>query len=83
MTTTKPRIGTSGEPGHGALTEDALERELDEALQETFPASDPIAITQEDEDEPARSSEEDRVDQALEDTFPASDPPAPAHPGKK
>lgn len=75
----KPRVGTSGAPGHDDLTEDAQERDLDEALAETFPASDPIAIKA-DEDGPADDGE---VDKALEDTFPASDPPAPAHPGKK
>lgn len=74
----KPTIGTSGPPGHANLEEDQLERELDEALLETFPASDPIAITSEDE----RDEPDDKVDEALEDTFPASDPPAPAQPGK-
>ncbi len=49
--------------------EDALERELDEALAETFPASDPIAVTPVPEDDTA-------IDRALEETFPASDPPA-------
>mgnify|MGYP006183379017 CR=1 FL=1 len=56
--------------------EDQVEHELDEALAETFPASDPIAINPEPDDDPA-------VDRALKDTFPASDAPAPAQPGKK
>jgi len=42
----KPTIGTSGPPGHANLEEDQLERELDEALLETFPASDPPAPAQ-------------------------------------
>jgi len=75
----KPPVGTSGAPGHDALAEDPQERELDEALAETFPASDPIAVRA-DGDGPTDSRE---VDKALEDTFPASDPPAPAQPGKK
>lgn len=74
----KPPVGTSGKPGHENLAEDAQERELDEALAETFPASDPIAVTGED-DKPR----EDEMDRALEDTFPASDPPAPSQPGRK
>ncbi len=58
------------------VDEDQLEHELDEALAETFPASDPIAINPE--------PEEDRgVDRALKDSFPASDPAAPAQPHKK
>ena len=34
---------------------DRLERELEEGLKETFPASDPVAVT-----EPAPSHEEDK-----------------------
>ncbi|EWM45486.1 hypothetical protein D557_3489 [Bordetella holmesii 70147] len=43
---------------------------------ESFPASDPVAITPE-EDRP------DPVDEALKESFPASDPPAPTQPRKK
>ena len=58
------------------VDEDQVEHELDEALAETFPASDPIAISPE--------PDEDRdVDRALKDSFPASDPVAPAQPHKK
>ena len=58
------------------VDEDQVEHELDEALAETFPASDPIAINPE--------PDEDReVDRALKDSFPASDPVAPAQPRKK
>jgi len=39
-----PSIGTASKPGHAHLREDPAERELDEALMETFPASDPIAV---------------------------------------
>ncbi len=73
----RPRLGVSGAPGHEELREDSVERDLDEALMETFPASDPISITPE-EDRP-----EPEIDEALEESFPASDPPAPAQPGKK
>ncbi|CAJ50330.1 hypothetical protein [Bordetella avium] len=33
----------------GELAEDGLERDLDNALIQTFPASDPVSITPEDE----------------------------------
>lgn len=75
----KPGVGTSSEPGHTGLKEDPVERELDEALADTFPASDPIAVTP--GDDPQRGTDES-VDEALEDTFPASDPLAPVQPGK-
>jgi hypothetical protein len=57
--------------------EDQVEHELDEALAETFPASDPIAINPEPEDD------DERMDRALKESFPASDPAAPAQPKKK
>ena len=78
-TTPRPGVGTSSAPGHSNLKEDPVERDLDEALEDTFPASDPIAITP--DDAPQRNSES-TVDEALEDTFPASDPPAPSQPDK-
>ena len=58
------------------MDEDQVEHELDEALAETFPASDPIAINPEPDDDP-------RVDRALKESFPASDAAAPAQPHKK
>lgn len=58
------------------VEEDQVEHELDEALAETFPASDPIAINPEPDDDP-------RVDRALKESFPASDAVAPAQPHKK
>ncbi|VVD74462.1 hypothetical protein PCA20602_00774 [Pandoraea capi] len=56
--------------------EDEVERDLDEALEETFPASDPVSI---EIDKPRRvpaskSSVAKRLDEGLEETFPASDP---------
>ncbi|GAB1577951.1 hypothetical protein [Bordetella petrii] len=78
-TSVKPRVGTSSEPGHTDLKEDAVERDLDEALAETFPASDPIAVTP---DEAPQRAPEEAIDEALDETFPASDPPAPAQPDK-
>ncbi|WP_459617260.1 hypothetical protein [Bordetella sp. 2513F-2] len=75
--TTPSKPSAAGNPGQDRPPgEDDMERDLDEALEETFPASDPIAIRPE-------SQREDRVDEALEDTFPASDPPSPVQPDKK
>ena len=59
------------------MDEDQVEHELDEALAETFPASDPIAV------HPEPETDESRVDRALKDSFPASDPAAPAQPHRK
>lgn len=59
------------------------ERLLDEALEETFPASDPITelpVKSPEGAEPLSAEEEERLheehllDEALEETFPASDP---------
>lgn len=69
-------IGTSSEPGHGKGKEDSQERELDEALEDTFPASDPVAVSTDPDH--AKRADRDKVDRALKDTFPASDPPAPS-----
>ena len=63
-----PAVGTSSSPGHTQLKEDPIERDLDEALQETFPASDPIAVAHE------RKAGEAELDEAVKETFPASDP---------
>ncbi|KOF55028.1 MULTISPECIES: hypothetical protein [unclassified Achromobacter] len=59
------------------VNEDLVEHELDEALAETFPASDPIAINPEPEET------DKQVDRASKDSFPASDASSPAQPGKK
>ncbi len=59
------------------VDEDQVEHDLDEALADTFPASDPIAIRPEPDEDDAR------VDRALKESFPASDPVAPATPQKK
>lgn len=64
---------------------------LDEALEESFPASDPPSQTEpgnaridddpaEDAETEAEEHEEERVDEALEETFPASDPPSHSDP---
>lgn len=67
---------------------------LDEALEESFPASDPAAILGEDaplhrpkEKEAARATACDHkiqasrtLDEALDESFPASDPPAISQP---
>lgn len=57
------------------LNKDRVERELDEALRESFPASDPIAVNPEAQD--------DGLDEALDESFPASDPASPASPDKR
>src|SRR3546814_14246512 len=77
-TPVKSGVGTSSAPGHTDLKEDPIERELDEALADTFPASDPIAVTP--EDAPQRAPDA-AISEPPEDTSPASDPPAPARPG--
>lgn len=52
--------------------EDTVERDLDEALEETFPASDPVSI---DTGKPPPPPKHDKpLDKGLEETFPASDP---------
>lgn len=71
----------SGKPGDPA---NYTEREIDESLEESFPASDPPSFSgttgnevPPSDDAPEKSQPtEDEIDQALEDSFPASDPPA-------
>ncbi|MAM72318.1 hypothetical protein [Tistrella mobilis] len=74
---------------HAARAHD--DARLDEALEESFPASDPPAQTEpgnahvddtpaEDAETEAEEHEEERVDEALEETFPASDPPSHSDP---
>ena len=59
------------------MDEDQVEHELDEALAETFPASDPIAV------HPEPETDEARVDRALKDSFqPAIRPRPPSRTGK-
>ncbi|SAI68862.1 Uncharacterised protein [Bordetella ansorpii] len=62
---------------------DPLERELDDALDDTFPASDPVSIDTGKDPEDRKTGHDQSVDEALEDTFPASDPAAPSQPGKQ
>ena len=73
----------------GAAAED---RELDDALEDTFPASDPPALTNpssftgaedvrsEKEQDASSEALDAELDEALEETFPASDPPALTNP---
>ncbi|QVQ24535.1 hypothetical protein [Achromobacter deleyi] len=74
-----PKTGKTVQKGKVStpVDEDHVEHELDEALADTFPASDPVAI-QSDPD-----ADDKRVDRALKESFPASDPVAPAQPHKK
>jgi len=59
---------------------DYPEAEIDESLEETFPASDPPAFSGTTGDEPAPRDKVEHtdadVDEALKESFPASDPPA-------
>ncbi|WP_144631089.1 hypothetical protein [Bordetella genomosp. 13] len=80
--TTHPKK-TDSKPRSGTAEKDPVERELDDALEDTFPASDPISIDAGKDAENRKTGHDQRVDEALEDTFPASDPVAPAQPGKK
>lgn len=48
----------SGQPGKGGAAEDQTERNLDEALEETFPASDPIAVEPDKDDSAGRPGKE-------------------------
>ncbi|MCS0496780.1 hypothetical protein NVS89_16885 [Ancylobacter sp. MQZ15Z-1] len=60
---------------------DYPEKEVDEAIEESMPASDPPSFSGITGNEPpppregAERSEED-VDEALDESFPASDPPS-------
>lgn len=77
----------TNEPGRTPQAREG-ERRLDAQLEDSFPASDPPALTRrgaqpvaddaaETEAEAAcRNEMSDRLDEALEETFPASDPPA-------
>jgi hypothetical protein len=63
--------------------DDGIEHRLDDALDDTFPASDPVQLTgrrarRDTGARPPRPSaaggEQGRLDEGLEETFPASDP---------
>ncbi|MFG1345222.1 hypothetical protein V5F59_10040 [Xanthobacter autotrophicus DSM 431] len=86
-----------GRPNPAAEAENRkADARLDEALEESFPASDPPAILGEDaplhtpkekKDETARAAACDHkiqasrtLDEALDESFPASDPPAISQP---
>lgn len=52
----KPRSdGKTGPKSPGPSKED-LERELEEGLEETFPASDPVAVTEPAPDDPPENN---------------------------
>lgn len=55
--------------------------ELDQELEDTFPASDPTSSSQPGHDRDRRVKQSKELDQELEDTFPASDPPSMSQPG--
>lgn len=68
--TVRPQRSVAGEE-----RDRRLETALDEALDETFPASDPLPPTAPlDEEKAERAELEEALDEALDDTFPASDP---------
>ncbi|KRC68868.1 hypothetical protein D3C87_794370 [compost metagenome] len=74
-----PKTGQTEKKGKVStpVDEDRVEHDLDEALADTFPASDPVAI------KPEPDEDDRKVDRALKESFPASDPVAPAQPHKK
>ncbi|WP_295810685.1 hypothetical protein [uncultured Nitratireductor sp.] len=66
---------------------DAKEEALDEGLEDTFPASDPVSVTRatrtgapdefatkQVKKKPEEEGLDDELEEGLEDTFPASDP---------
>ena len=64
------------------------EDKLDEAIEETFPASDPVSPDSGKDSagkkKPSAEDEEEReLDDALDDTFPASDPVSISSPHDK
>ncbi len=74
-TVSRPATDTRVEPAKAVDTAAHGERMLDEALDDTFPASDPVAELP----TPSKLTEKEVVkegllDDALEFTFPASDP---------
>ena len=79
-TSVKPEKGTSPQPETPTQQEERIEGGLDEALEDSFPASDPVGVTP---DAVSHDGEEDALDEALDESFPASDPPSPVQPGEK
>ena len=78
-------------------TQDDLEEQLDQGLEDTFPASDPVSATRAtrtgapgefamrpNQPEKHEDDREEELEEGLEDTFPASDPvsaTSPTHAG--
>lgn len=106
-TTASPATGPGRAERHGKSAPDrpldqraqedveAADALLDEALEESFPASDPPAIVrtppvargaEAEAAKPARETRREKaeasreLDEELEDTFPASDPPSSTQP---
>lgn len=77
-TSTHPGKGKSPQPDTPTQQDD--QSELDGALKDSFPASDPPGVTPGAE---SQNGEEDALDEALDESFPASDPPSPVQPGEK
>lgn len=72
-------IQPSGKPVDPA---NYTEREIDESIEESFPASDPPAFSGTTGNEPPPANKqkvkhtEADIDEALDESFPASDPPS-------
>lgn len=76
-------------------TSEDLENQLEEGLEDTFPASDPVSVTRatrtgapgefamrKNDDGDQDEDKEETLEEGLEDTFPASDPVAITTPTK-
>lgn len=80
MSVSSPDPRQEGKTGP-ATAADYTEREVDETIEDTFPASDPPSFSgttgsevRPADGEPARSEAD--IDEAVEESFPASDPPS-------
>ncbi|GGB32883.1 hypothetical protein GCM10011505_12910 [Tistrella bauzanensis] len=97
MDSTNTKNSTRADQAADAMREDETARkasQLDEAIDDSFPASDPPAVTRphkstpanqrppEDEAEAADDAHiDERLDEGVEESFPASDPPSQTAPG--
>lgn len=78
-TSVKSQKDTEARPESPCQPSKPTEEQLDDALDDSFPASDPPAAVTPDSGEEKR--EDDALDDALDDSFPASDPPSVTQPG--
>lgn len=88
----KPRKDSARRKGGAGPVVPEAEKELEEGLEDTFPASDPVSVTAtthtgRPKGRPvrARALQEEELQEGLEDTFPASDPvslTSPLHSGR-